>query len=613
MSKITLQDLVNLENETSAVTLINDNSTIIQDAFDNTLSLDGTAPNQMQAVLDMNSNQVLNLPAPSGSASPLRLQDLSTFVGGGTVTNIPAGGTSGQFLEKNSNSDFDVKWATTPSGSGTVTSVGLSLPSEFTVTNSPVTSTGTLTATKATQTANTVYAGPTTGSAAAPTFRAQVAADLPTIALTGNVTGSASGGSIATTIGANQVTNAMHATQADSTIKSNISGSTGTPSDNTITTVLDKQFGTVQGSVVYRGASSWAALGPGTSGQVLQSGGTSANPSWLTSTGSGTVTQVNTSGMLVGGPITTSGTLAVNVTFPPCGRLTLTTSVPVMSATVSASTSIFYTPYKGNVIPIYDGSNMNPTVFTELTNSTTDTTKNPAAVAANSVYDLFVWNDSGTVRLSRGPVWTNVQTRSTGTALARTNGILLNSVSITNGPAANRGTYVGTVASNGTSTIDYILGTPSSGGGAAFIGVWNMYNRTMFGTEVIDNGGSYTYTSATIRQARASTGNQISFVQGLAEDSVWGAYTQRILTAAVATASGAFGLALNSSTGIDGQSASIFAPTAAVFAGATSISRSFLSTTLGLNVMFANEGSDGTNANTFNAGGAGTLNIRLFN
>jgi hypothetical protein len=67
-------------------------------------------------------------------------------------------------------------------GSGTVTSVGLSLPSIFTVSGSPVTSTGTLTGALATQTPNSVFAGPATGSTAiAPTFRALVSADIPTL------------------------------------------------------------------------------------------------------------------------------------------------------------------------------------------------------------------------------------------------------------------------------------------------------------------------------------------------------------------------------------------------------------------------------------------------
>jgi hypothetical protein len=64
-------------------------------------------------------------------------------------------------------------------GSGTVTSVALSLPSIFSVSGSPITESGTLTGTLATQSANRIFAGPTTGTAAAPTFRALVAADLP--------------------------------------------------------------------------------------------------------------------------------------------------------------------------------------------------------------------------------------------------------------------------------------------------------------------------------------------------------------------------------------------------------------------------------------------------
>ena len=64
---------------------------------------------------------------------------------------------------------------------GTVTSVALSLPDIFSVSGSPVSSSGTLSATLATQAANYVWAGPNTGSAAAPTFRALVASDIPTI------------------------------------------------------------------------------------------------------------------------------------------------------------------------------------------------------------------------------------------------------------------------------------------------------------------------------------------------------------------------------------------------------------------------------------------------
>lgn len=55
--------------------------------------------------------------------------------------------------------------------SGSVTSVGLSLPSIFNVQGSPVTSSGILTGVLNTQPANTFFAGPSTGGSATPVFR----------------------------------------------------------------------------------------------------------------------------------------------------------------------------------------------------------------------------------------------------------------------------------------------------------------------------------------------------------------------------------------------------------------------------------------------------------
>jgi hypothetical protein len=69
-------------------------------------------------------------------------------------------------------------------GSGTVTSVAMTVPGFLSVAGSPITTSGTLAVSLATQSANTIFAGPTTGSAAAPTFRAMVAADLPNTAVT---------------------------------------------------------------------------------------------------------------------------------------------------------------------------------------------------------------------------------------------------------------------------------------------------------------------------------------------------------------------------------------------------------------------------------------------
>jgi hypothetical protein len=103
----------------------------------------------------------------------------------------------------------NVSWASV--GTGTVTSVALSAPAEFSVSGSPITNSGTLTLTKANQLANTVYAGPSEGSASAPGFRALVSADIPdnaanTTGSSANVTGLvqvAHGGTGATSASAN--------------------------------------------------------------------------------------------------------------------------------------------------------------------------------------------------------------------------------------------------------------------------------------------------------------------------------------------------------------------------------------------------------------------------
>lgn len=74
----------------------------------------------------------------------------------------------------------DGTWRPVPGG-GTVQSVALAMPSVFSVAGSPITVSGTFAVTLATQVANQIFAGPSTGADAAPTFRMLVAADIPTL------------------------------------------------------------------------------------------------------------------------------------------------------------------------------------------------------------------------------------------------------------------------------------------------------------------------------------------------------------------------------------------------------------------------------------------------
>lgn len=89
----------------------------------------------------------------------------------------------------------------------------------------------------------------------------------------------------------------------------------------------------------------------------------------------------------------------------PMGRLTLTSNTPVMAADATAQSSVYYTPYLGKYYPWYSGSAWAMRAFTQLTMAL-DTTNQ----LAGSLYDLFVWNDSGTDKIGAGPAWINTAT-----------------------------------------------------------------------------------------------------------------------------------------------------------------------------------------------------------
>jgi hypothetical protein len=78
--KLVLTDLASLTNYTSAIATINANSDRVETAIENTLSRNGASPNEMEASLDMNSNRILNLPAPGSAGEPVRQQDIDALI-----------------------------------------------------------------------------------------------------------------------------------------------------------------------------------------------------------------------------------------------------------------------------------------------------------------------------------------------------------------------------------------------------------------------------------------------------------------------------------------------------------------------------------------------------
>ena len=95
---------------------------------------------------------------------------------------------------------------------------------------------------------------------------------------------------------------------SSNTILSNILSGSSIAQPNTLTSILDSSFTNEQGSILARGYSSWEYIVPGTAGQMLMTNGLSDDPSWATP-----LSEVSTDSTLTGGPITTTGTLGINL------------------------------------------------------------------------------------------------------------------------------------------------------------------------------------------------------------------------------------------------------------------------------------------------------------
>lgn len=205
------------------------------------------------------------------------------------------------------------------------------------------------------------------------------------------------------------------------------------------------------------------------------------------------------------------------------GRLTLQTGVPVSTTDQGAATLCYYTPYAHNLISVYDGAAWQVLTFAELSITLVGAT-------ASTPYDVFVYSNAGTATLEK-LAWTNTTTRAT--ALVRQDGRYVLSGAVTR-------RYLGTVyvnASGGQSDDSY-----------AKRYVWNAYNRVSRPMRVLEGTDSWSYSTATLRQANASTANQLDFVVGLPEVSAT-AY----ISATAAAGSG--GLRFIVSIGLDSTTA----------------------------------------------------------
>lgn len=190
-------------------------------------------------------------------------------------------------------------------GAGTVSSVALDMPTGiFDITGSPITTGGTFVVSFDNQSANTLFAGPTTGAAATPAFRSLVSDDIPSLdtsKLTTGVLPIARGGS-------------------------------------------NKALTLAAGAVLWSDADSFEVTAAGSAGQLLQSAGTTS-PLWTTATYPATATGTGTF-------LRADGTnwVASTLTLPnttTANRILYSSATSVVGEITSSNTSALVTSSSG--------------------------------------------------------------------------------------------------------------------------------------------------------------------------------------------------------------------------------------------------------------------------
>jgi hypothetical protein len=183
--------------------------------------------------------------------------------------------------------------------------------------------------------------------------------------------------------------------------------------------------------------------------------------------------------------------LSVNTPNVCQGRLTLTTGLPVTIADVTGATTIYFTPYMGNKIALYDGAAWAIFTLTERSIAL-------GTLTAALPYDVFIYSNAGTLTLEV-LAWTNVNTRAT-------NLVFQDGIYVKTGATTRR--YLGTFYTTATTTTEDSFAKRL---------LWNYYNRLRRPLRIVEATDSWTYTTATFRQARASTANQVAVVIGVSE------------------------------------------------------------------------------------------------
>jgi len=235
-------------------------------------------------------------------------------------------------------------------------------------------------------------------------------------------------------------------------------------------------------------------------------------------------------------------------------RLSLVLNTPVMTTNVAAAATIYLTPFNGNRIAFYDPAEAVWDVISAPSNSVSI-----GALLANTVYDVFAYNNGGVVASVEFVAWTNATTRAT--AIVYQDGVPCKS-----GDLSRR--LIGTIRTGAAAgTMDWNFGGTGAGGVAANLPIWhaNPKVRVPVAGMVRDSTDSWTYAVGTYRAANNSVAMRVNMLDGDGTMQVHADYHQNAF-GGTGSQSGN-GIGLDSTTALAVNASAAFSGTAVLGSG----------------------------------------------
>lgn len=343
-------------------------------------------------------------------------------------------------------------------------------------------------------------------------------------------------------------------------------------------------IGSTRGMILVRGASAWAGKALGVSGGVFSSDGTDA------------VWRFPSNQAQAG------------------GRLTLSSTKPIMVADVASATDIYYLPYKSVYLPIGDGAILKILPDSGLSLALDNNSGHTGYHQAGKNFFLFYGVDNGeTLRLGTGPAWTGDRVIGTGAGTSELQFLGAvptnkNTMNLKFGPlsgdvasmAPGTAVCIGMFRASADGTTKFTArSTPASGGTDNFLGLWNAFNRERI-RAICQDTASWSYASGTIRQANGSSSNRISWVDGFQQSDVEVKFSNSCYNnSTVSNNTMRIGIGLNNTTVFDGTS--VYLQTGVDVGQPAFFATAFASyyPQLGFNTLNANEASSASGGVTF--------------